>query len=166
MRRLVVPLLCLEPASALRGPCAVGRPSRARIPRCAAPDPLRDVARWCVERDSSDIMVSVSEAATTSGLLRDFWHVAAEMGQAETAQQRILAYPRWTAPDSRATFGRILNHLSRASEVCEYVGENLYYSARHPATPAEDEAPAPCPLFILRSRPADGVVFEDDDVSL
>jgi len=50
--------------------------------------------------------------------------------------------------------------------VCEYVGENLYYSARHPATPAEDEAPAPCPLFILRSRPHDGVVFEDDDVSL
>jgi len=118
MRRLVGPLLCLMPARALRGPCAVGGPSRARIPRCVAPDPLRDVARWCVERDSPDITVSVSEAATTSGLLRDFWHVAAEMGQAETAQQRVVAYPRWTAPDSRATFGRILNHLSRASEVC------------------------------------------------
>ena len=85
-------------------------------------------------------------------VLRDFWYVARVMGEADVAGQRVVAFPHWAeaAGDPRK-FQKVLDHIAICSETCEYLGESLLCSGRHPQAKADDEAAAPYPMLLLRS---------------
>lgn len=85
-------------------------------------------------------------------VLRDFWYVARVMGEADVAGQRVVAFPHWAeaAGDARK-FQKVLNHIAVCSETCEYLGESLLCSGRHPQAKADDEPAAPYPMLLLRS---------------
>ena len=85
-------------------------------------------------------------------VLRDFWYVARVMGEADVAGQRVVAFPHWAeaASDPRK-FQKVLDHIAICSETCEYLGESLLCSGRHPQAKAADEPAAPYPMLLLRS---------------
>lgn len=85
-------------------------------------------------------------------VLRDFWYVARAVGEAGVAGQRVVAFPQWAeaASDPRK-FQAVLNHIGICSETCEYLGESLMCSGRHPQAQADDEPAAPYPMLLLRS---------------
>ena len=70
-------------------------------------------------------------------VLRDFWYVARVMGEADVAGQRVVAFPHWAeaASDPRK-FQKVLDHIAICSETCEYLGESLLCSGRHPQAKA------------------------------
>ena len=116
----------------------------------------RAVAEWCVAADRAQATVAVSSAATLAQALRDFWSVARAFAEdgGERGRQRILAFPAWSrCASDYPSFQRVLQHLQDCSEVCEYLGESLVVTGRHPSAPASEDEPraVPCPMLVLRS---------------
>ncbi len=99
-------------------------------------------------------MVALSGAASTAEALRDFWAFARAVGQDGTPGQRALAFPAWRdAAGSRAKFQAIINYLLSCADLCEWVGDSILLSGRHPQSPRTEEEPesAPYPTLLLRT---------------
>jgi hypothetical protein len=113
----------------------------------------RAVAEWCVSSGRGDAQVGVSSAATTAEALRDFWRVARGMGEAAQRGQLGLSFPHWQEAADPRRFQAVVNHLLACGEVCEWVGESIVVSGRHPAshTTEDEPRPAPHPTLLLRS---------------
>lgn len=110
------------------------------------------VSEWCMSSGREDAAITILEGQDTAQVLRDFWYVARAVGEAGVAGQRVVAFPQWAeaASDPRK-FQAVLNHIGICSETCEYLGESLMCSGRHPQAQAEDEPAAPYPMLLLRS---------------
>ena len=134
-------------------------PPAAAASTALGDDPVlagRAVAKWCVAADRPQATVAVSSAATLAHALHDFWAVARAFAEdgGERGRQRILAFPAWSSCASDyPSFQRVLQHLQDCAEVCEYLGESLLVTGRHPSTSPTEEEPCavPCPMLVLRS---------------
>ncbi|KAL1526568.1 hypothetical protein AB1Y20_015276 [Prymnesium parvum] len=167
MRQSLLPLL-LAPAQLLRAPPLpyprhVGAAARPVLPRHAEPimnapideaDVAKRVAHWCLRTPGREnAAVLVSSASSTAEMLRDFWSVSHDMGEASTPGTYAVAFPSWKAGTEPRYFQAVANHLLACGEVCEHVCDSIIVSARHPAAQPTEQEPvaAPCPVILLRS---------------
>ena len=131
----------------------------APVMSAVATDPAatgQAVAAWCVSAGRDQATIAVSTSTNLAGVMKDFWSVArnfAEEGGA-MGRQRALAFPCWEAGMDPILFQKTLQHIMDcAEEICEYVGEEMLISARHPlsASMADEPGQVPCPMLLLRS---------------
>lgn len=125
---------------------------------CAAPVEEEQIARrvgeWCLATPGrEEASVLLSPACSTPEMLRDFWSVALDMGQAEAVGTYVVAFPNWEDGAAPRYFQAVSNHLMACGECCEHVGDSIMVSARHPAASPTEEEPmaAPCPMLLLKS---------------
>lgn len=138
-------------------------PRRTR-PISATADAARATAEWAVNAGRAEAAVAVSGAATTAEAMRDIWKFASEVGKREEAAAYVLALPAWAEATQQPRFlSACLQHLMACGEVCEYMGESLQVSAKHPSGASDDEPAPPFPVLLLRSYKSSGYGSADSD---
>lgn len=131
-------------------------PTPARIARSSriamSADAHAAVADWCAAAGRDEAAVTVLDAAQTPEVMRDFWYIARAIGEGGAGGQRVVAFPGWTDVADIRRFQKVINHISTCSEACEYLGESIMCSGRHPQQDVIADEPAPpYPLVLLRS---------------
>lgn len=149
--------LALPPLAGSAG--AAARRGSVTAVATEAAAPAQQLAEWCVASGREQAAVGLSGATTLAEALRDVWTVADGMGSAATAGQRAIGFPYWEeATTDPKLFTAVIRHVMGCGEVCEYLGESLQLSARHPNSPTTEDEPmaAPCPVLLFRfyARPA------------
>ena len=116
----------------------------------------RSVAEWCMAAGREQATIAISSATNLPTALRDFWGAAQSVSHegGEPGRQHVLAFPSWDeCTGDWRLFQEVLHHIQDCAEVCEYVGETLMVSGRHPSSQSSEDEPQrpPCTMLLLRS---------------